>query len=162
MRNKLWISLLLAIASVGFAGSVLAVHAPGGVVVTDIARGTLATAVQSHNLGQRGINVKTRGPVDVVTAEVTFLKGGGSAGWHSHPGPVFVVIRSGTLSVWDEHCVKTTYSQGSVLFEEGPRHSMLVKNESETVDAMVYGTFLVPVGAAPLTVTTEHLCGIEG
>ena len=55
----------------------------------------------------------------------------------------------------------TTYSQGSAFFEAGPRHSMLVKNESATVAATVYGTFLVPVGAAPLTVTTEHLCGIE-
>ena len=162
MRKQLWISLLAAIAVLAIAATALAVHAPGGVVINDIQRGTLAEAVQSHNLGQNGVNVKTRGPVDVVTAEITFLKGGGSAGWHTHPGPVFVVMRTGTLSVWDEHCNKTTYSAGSVLFEIGPGHSMLVKNESPTVDATLYATFIVPVGAAPLTVTTEHLCGIEG
>jgi quercetin dioxygenase-like cupin family protein len=161
MRRPLWISLLAVVAALAIAGTVLANHAPGGVVINDIQRGTLATAVQSHNLGQGGVNVKTRGPVDVVTAEITFLKGGGSAGWHTHPGPVFVVMRSGTLSVWDEHCVKTTYSQGSTFFEVGPRHSMLVKNESATVDATLYATFIVPVGAAPLTVTTKHLCGID-
>jgi quercetin dioxygenase-like cupin family protein len=155
------LALLALIASLAVAATALADHAPGGVIITDIQRGTLATAVQSHNLGQNGVNVKTRGPVDVATAEVTFEKGGGSAGWHTHPGPVFVVIRSGTLSVWDEDCMKTTYSAGSVLFETGPGHTLLVKNESETDDATVYGTFIVPVGADPLTVTTEHLCGIE-
>jgi quercetin dioxygenase-like cupin family protein len=68
-----------------------------------------------------------------------------AVGWHTHPGPVFVVIRSGTLSVWDEDCAKTTYAAGSVLFENGPGHSMLVKNESATVDATLYATFVVPV-----------------
>jgi quercetin dioxygenase-like cupin family protein len=162
MKKSLWVSLLAVVASLAIAGSVLAVHPPGGVVITDIQRGTLSETVQSHNLGQGGVNVKTRGPVDVVTAEITFEKGGGSAGWHTHPGPVFVVMRSGTLSVWDEHCVKKTYSQGSTFFEIGPGHSMLVKNESTTEDATLYATFIVPVGAAPLTVTTEHRCGIDG
>jgi quercetin dioxygenase-like cupin family protein len=90
-------------------------------------------------------NGKTRGPVDVVTAQVTFRMVAAAAGWHTHPGPVFVVIRSGTLSVWDEDCAKTTYAAGSVLFENGPGHSMLVKNESATVDATLYATFVVPV-----------------
>ncbi len=161
MRRPLWILLLALVASLAIAGSVLAVHAPGGVVITDIQRGTLAMAVDSHNLGQGGVNVKTRGPVDVVTAEITF-PAGVSAGWHTHPGPVFVVMRTGTLSVWDENCVKTTYSAGSVLFEPGPKHSMLVKNESATVAVTTYATFVVPVGAAPLTITTEHRCGIDG
>lgn len=161
MRRPLRISLLALVASVAIAGSVLATHTPGGVVITDIQRGTLATAVDSHNLGQGGVNVKTRGPVDVVTAEITFPPGV-SAGWHTHPGPVFVVIRTGTFTVWDEHCMKTTYPAGSVLFEPGPKHSMLVKNESATVAVTTYATFIVPVGAAPLTITTEHRCGIDG
>ena len=162
MRKPLWMLLLALVASLAIAGSVVAVHAPGGVVITDIQRGTLAESVQSHNLGQSGVNIKTRGPVDVVTAEITFTAPGGSAGWHTHPGPVLVVMRSGTLSVWDEHCVRSTYSQGSTFFEVGPGHSMLVKNESATVDATLYATFIVPVGAAPLTVTTEHRCGVDG
>lgn len=161
MRKSLWISLLVLIALLAVAATALAVHAPGGVIITNIQRGTLAEAVQSDDVAH-GVDLRTKGPVDVVTAEVTFQMGGGSAGWHKHPGSVFVVIRSGTLAVWDQHCVKTTYSVGSAFFETGPGHSMLVKNESETVDATVYATFIVPVGAAPLTVTTEHRCGIEG
>ena len=162
MRRPLWIGSGAVVALLTVVGSVLAIHPPGGTVITDIQRGTLREAVRSNNLGQLGIKFQTSGPVDVVTAEVTFVKNGGSAGWHTHPGPVFVVVRSGTLSVWDEHCTKTTYPAGTVLFEPGPTHTLLVKNESPTTDAMVYGTFVVPVGAAPLTITTEHLCGITG
>lgn len=44
----------------------------------------------------------------------------------------------------------------------GPEASMLVKNESATTDAVVIGTFIVPPGASPLTITTAHLCGLEG
>lgn len=153
-----WILLVVLLASLAVAATVLATHAPGGVIVTDSQRGTLAEGVR-YNLGE--IKVQTKAPVDVVVQEVTFLKNGGNAGWHTHPGPVFVVVKSGTLSVWDEHCAKTTYSQGEVLFEAGPHHSMLVKNESATEDVRLYATYIVPVGANPLRTGEPHLCGME-
>ena len=51
---------------------------------------------------------------------------------------------------------------GETFFEAGPKSSNLVKNEDPDTDAVVVATFFVPVGAAPLTIPTEHLCGIEG
>lgn len=157
-RFRLWaLAALMASLLVTEPGVAEAEHVPlKGLVVTDIQRGTLAEGVKSH-VG--GIKVHTKGPVDVVTVEGTFPMGGGSAGWHTHPGPVFVVMRSGTLTVFDEHCNRQTYSAGAAFFEEGPKHSMLVRNESSTVDATFYATFIVPVGAAPLSVPRPHLCG---
>lgn len=163
MRRPLWISGLALAASFAVAGTALAVHAPViGPVLTDIARGTLATRVDYE---RGGIEVETKGPVDIVVQELTVPKAtatspGGSAGWHSHPGPVFVVVRSGTLSVWDKHCVKRTYSKGQSFFEAGPRHSVLAKNESTTEDAMLYVTLIVPVGATPLRTGKAHRCGL--
>jgi quercetin dioxygenase-like cupin family protein len=155
----LWVTLVALLTSLAIAGTVFATHAPGGTTAVLLARGTLAEKVKV-NVGD--IKIQTKGPVDVATLQVTFAKGGGSAGWHIHPGPVFVVIQSGELSVWTEDCVKTTYGVGETFFEMGPEESMLVKNESPDTDAVVIGTFVVPVGAAPLTITTEHLCGLEG
>ena len=162
MRRSLWITLVAIIASIAVAGTVFATHAPGGTSAIVLARGTLAENVKV-NVGNT--KIQTKGPVDIATLEVTFAPGG-SAGWHIHPGPVFVVLKSGELSVWDEDCVKNTYSASptgpdDVFFEFGPEMSMLVKNESATTPAVVIGTFIVPVGAAPLTITTEHLCGIS-
>jgi quercetin dioxygenase-like cupin family protein len=155
----LWFALPAVALSIAVAGSVFASHAPGGVTAVPLARGTLSEQVKV-NLGD--IKIQTKGPVDVATLQVTFAKGGGSAGWHIHPGPVFVVIQSGALSVWTEDCEKTVYGVGSTFFEMGPEASMLVKNESADTDAVVIGTFIVPPGATPLTITTAHLCGIEG
>jgi quercetin dioxygenase-like cupin family protein len=157
--KRRWFVLALALlGSSLFAGNVLANHLPAVPnVTTDIARGTLADEVK-YNLD--GIKIQTKNPVDVATLQVTFAPGA-SAGWHFHPGPVFVVIREGTLSVWNEDCVKTTYSPGSTFFEAGRAASLLVKNESATVTVKVYGTFIVPVGAAPLRTGSAHLCGIE-
>lgn len=157
--KRRWIVLLLALlGSSLFAGNVLANHLPAVAnFTTASARGTLADEVK-YNLD--GIKIQTKNPVDVATLEVTFAPGA-SAGWHFHPGPVFVVIREGTLSVWTEDCVKTTYSPGSVFFEEGRAASLLVKNESASVTVRVYGTFIVPVGANPLRTGGPHLCGIE-
>ena len=160
MRRSLWLALPLGIAaSLAVAGSSFATHAPGGTTAMVLARGTLAEKVKV-NVG--GVKIQTKRPVDVATLQVTFAKGGGSAGWHTHPGPVFVVIKSGEISVWNENCEKTVYGPGEVFFEEGPKASNLVKNEDPDTDAVVVGTFIVPVGAAPLTITTEHRCGIEG
>jgi len=158
MRRSLWVLLLALVASLALTGIVMARHAPAGLVVTDILRGTLT---RSLDYNQGGIEVETEGPVDVVTLEATFEKGGGSAGWHHHPGPVFVVVRTGTVSVWNESCRMRTYSAGDTFFDRGPRHSMLVKNESATEDATVNGTFIVPVGAAPLSIPDRHRCGMR-
>ena len=158
MRRSLWLVLLAVVASMSVAGTVFAAHAPGGVSAVLLARGTLAEEVNVH-VGD--IKIRTDDAVDVATLEVTFAKGGGSAGWHIHPGPVFVVVKSGEVSVWTEDCEKTVYGVGETFFEMGPEESMLVKNEDPDTDAVVVGTFIVPVGATPLTVPTKHLCRIR-
>jgi quercetin dioxygenase-like cupin family protein len=160
MRRSLWLALPLGIAaSLAVAGTSFATHAPGGTTPMVLARGTLAEKVKV-NVG--GVKIQTKGAVDVVMTQVTFAKGGGSAGWHVHPGPGFVVIKSGKVSVWNEHCEKTVYGPGETFFEKGPKSPNLVKNEDPKTDAVTLGTFFVPVGATPLTITTAHLCGIEG
>ena len=159
MRRSLWLTLLGIAASLAVAGTAIATHAPGGTSSVLLARGTLAEKVKV-NVGD--IKIQTKDAVDVATVQVTFAKDGGSAGWHIHPGPVFVVVKSGEISVWTEDCEKTVYGAGETFFEMGPEESMLVKNEDPDTDAVVVGTFIVPVGATPLTIPTAHLCGIAG
>ena len=158
MKRPWLVALLAVLVSLAVVGTVLATNPPSiPNVITDIARGTLAAEVKYNG---DGIKTQTKNPVDIVTAEVTFAMNGGSAGWHNHPGPVLVVIRSGTLSVWTDNCVKTTYSAGTSFFEAGPDESILVKNESTTTDALAYATFIVPVDATRLTIRQPHLCGL--
>ena len=156
MRRSWFVTLLAIVATFAVAGSVLATHTPSPTnTTTSIARGTLHDEIKYN---RDGIKVQTKEAVQVSTAEVTFVAGA-SAGWHSHPGPVFVVVREGTLTVWDETCTRRTYTTGDSFFEAGPDHPLLVKNETSSV-ARVYATFIAPVGTGPLRIGTEHLCGI--
>ncbi len=160
MRRSLWLALLFGIvASLAIAGTSFAHHAPGGTTPLVLARGTVAEKVKVK-VGD--VKIQTKGDIDVVMTQVTFAAGGGSAGWHVHPGPGFVVVKSGQVSVWNEKCEKTVYGPGETFFEAGPKDSNLVKNEDPDTDAVTFGTFFVPVGAAPLTITTKHHCGIRG
>lgn len=157
--RKFWpFPLLAVVASFALVGTVLANHLPANHNITTIVdRGTLAETIK-YNLGDT--KVQTKAAVDIVDADVSFPPGA-SAGWHSHPGPIFVVVKTGTLSVWDEQCVKHSYSHGDAFFEAGPTTSLLVKNESLTETVTVSATFIVPVGTTALRIGEPHLCGIE-
>ncbi len=161
MRRSRLPTVLALFLSFTVVGTAMAIHAPLLTnVTTASARGTLDEKV---NYERDGIEIETKGPVDIVTAEVLFAKGtptGATSGWHNHPGPVFVVLISGTLDVWDKQCAHHTYTVGDSFFEAGPSDRMLVKNVSTTVDALVYATFIVPVGATPLLTRKPHRCGL--
>ena len=53
-----------------------------------------------RHLAQAGHRVPaaTRGPIDVATVHVTFQPGG-STGWHVHPGPALVTVKTGQLTL---------------------------------------------------------------
>ena len=93
---------------------------------------------------------------------------GGTSGWHSHPGPVLVVVKTGTITFYragkhsgldgdDENrdngangptCSRTVYAAGSAFVEvPAPGHVMLAKNEGST-EATVTATYFAPPGAA--------------
>lgn len=165
MRRSRWVSLLALLSSLAVVGTVLATHPGVGTRIEDgilphQQSGTLEEAVKFH-LGD--IKISTKGPVEVITQEVTFEGDGvpkGNAGWHTHPGAVFVVIRTGTLTVWDEDCGVEEYSPGETFFEAGPDHPMLVKNMGAE-DATLYVTYIVPEGtlAAGLRIPAADRCG---
>ncbi len=76
---------------------------------------------------------------------------GGQTGWHSHPGPVVVLIKSGQMSFYDGDdptCTARTYSAGEAFIDSGQGHVHIARNEgSENLEIWaVY--FDVPPGGA--------------
>ena len=56
---------------------------------------------------------------------------GGHTGWHSHPGPVFLQVTKGTLTVYeytDRRCRPLTLTKGQGYVDTGRGH--MVRNES--------------------------------
>jgi len=65
------------------------------------------------------IRLDTDQPIDVATQVVTFQPGGFS-GWHTHPGPVFFTVHTGTLTVYegdDPTCTPHVFTAGTGAVE---------------------------------------------
>jgi len=88
-----------------------------------------------------------KGPSDVLQTDLIFQAGAGT-GWHTHPGPVVVVVKSGALTeIHSDGCI-TVHPSGSVFFEEaGVVHNAVNQTGGATE---VYATFMSPAGAQPL------------
>ena len=141
---------LVRAAVLGFAGilasvGVVAATPGAGAIGTTFARGTLQAGVRLHT---SALKLSTRQEIDVVTQTIT-LAPGGHTGWHSHPGPVFVVIQAGTLTYYDADdptCSPIGYGAGDSFIDEGGHHSHIARNEGAT-DVVLYATYLLPIGA---------------
>jgi hypothetical protein len=46
------------------------------------------------------VEAEARPALDIATQTITFQPGGHS-GWHSHPGPVFISVISGTMTFYE-------------------------------------------------------------
>jgi hypothetical protein len=140
--------------TVGALGVTSALATPGsGVTAALLARGTL----EADDHGHRPIKLKLHTPSDVAVQQVT-VAAGGHTGWHSHPGPAVVIVKSGSLTLYDgddRGCTGTTYSAdpanpvGRVFVDPGRGHVHIGRNEG-TTPTELYVTYLdVPAGAAP-------------
>jgi quercetin dioxygenase-like cupin family protein len=83
--------------------------------------------------------------VNVSTATQTFAPGGFS-GWHSHPGPGWVIVESGTATMEETQGCFVDYPAGSVLFEAGPSDIHNLSNRSTTENMVIRTWFFLPVG----------------
>lgn len=90
-----------------------------------------------------GISVRTTEPVDFATGRAVFARGA-STGWHEHPGPGFVQVQSGSLTMITSDCSKRTFRQGEA-FVDRPGEPLLSRNDGDK-DTVLYLTFILPRG----------------
>lgn len=94
------------------------------------------------------VDVHAKAPLDVAVQTITFQPGGQS-GWHSHPGPVFIQVVTGTMTFYesdDPTCTPIVRSAGQGYLDEG-EHAHIARNESNA-PAMNVVTYFAPPGAA--------------
>jgi quercetin dioxygenase-like cupin family protein len=69
---------------------------------------------------------------------------GGHTGWHSHPGPVVVVVTAGTLTFYsseDPACTPRMYSAGAAFIDRGQGHVHMARNESTTENLELWAAY---------------------
>lgn len=136
--------IVLAFVLVLFVVAGAALATPGsGVLGIVHARGTNADELNIHSAD--GIKLKTHGPVDFVTQQITIAPGG-TTGWHSHPGPVLVTVKSGALTIVyadDPTCAGRTYTAGESFVDRGAETVHTARNLG-TTPVELWATYLVP------------------
>lgn len=136
-------------AAVGFTG-------------TPVARGNAGTFHINSKANGYDVQIKTKDNTDIVVTNIVVVPRGNS-GWHSHPGPVLVVVKTGTITFYhagghgddqngenqnenNRKCTRTVHPAGTAFIETGGEVGF-ARNEGST-EATVTATFFVPAGAA--------------
>jgi hypothetical protein len=159
--KSLW-AVLVALAGIAIYAGIALGTPPSGVtnppwapVVGNFPGGIQAKTKTDTDPGRRKDNwdfrMTAKGSTDVYVLE-NVIAPGGTFGWHSHPGPSLVIVKSGTLSAYHApDCTPEDYGPGSpngnTFVDEG--HDLhMVRNNSTTDIADVYVVSFVPAGFA--------------
>jgi len=118
-----------------------------------IGRGTLGTFHMQSKAAGYDVELKSHDNTSIAVANISIAKNGYS-GWHSHPGPVIVVVISGTITFYradNPNCAADVYGPGSSFTEQGG----LVANATNPGpdDVVAVATFFAPPGV-PLRIDT--------
>ena len=98
--------------------------------------------------GDWHVEIKAKPTLDLAVQSIVFQPGGQS-GWHSHPGPVFIQVVSGTMTFYesdDPACTPIIRTAGQGFLDVGD-HAHIARNETRAPAQNVV-TYFAPPGAA--------------
>jgi len=95
------------------------------------------------------VKIEAKNGLKVATQTITFQPGGQS-GWHTHPGPVFISVKEGTMTFYDENCHATVRMAGEGFLDTGS-DAHLARNESDAPATNVV-TYFAPPSAPTLRI----------
>jgi hypothetical protein len=160
MRKRTAILIALGATAAPVAVGVALATPPSGLTSELLARGA-AGEFRIHDKSTR-LRMDARKPTDLALVKAT-LAPGGSTGWHGHPGPSMVVVKSGTVTMHEpapDHeadedddddrrrgCAVQSFGPGQAFVHPASVHTFV--NESSAT-AEFYVVYFVPAGAAPL------------
>jgi quercetin dioxygenase-like cupin family protein len=159
MKSKWILALLLAVVGAAVYGGTVLATPPSGVLTTIIAVGrfdanidarskTALPATTDNRTKYWKARLSTKGASDVHVLQNTIAPGG-TFGWHSHPGPSLVIVKSGTATFYlgdDPSCAPKVVQAGTGFVDSGS-DIHVVRNEG-SVDLVTVVVSLVPAGFA--------------
>jgi quercetin dioxygenase-like cupin family protein len=147
MRSRLVLASLVVGAGITvFAGTLLATP-PSKVTPTEYGVGEFQSFTTTGKIGAWAAAMKVEGASDLHVLS-NRIAPGGSFGWHSHPGPSFVIVKSGTATVYlgaDPTCRPHRFRAGKGFVDRGLQVHV-VRNEGK-VDLVTVVVSFTPRGA---------------
>ena len=166
MATRRWaFTVMVAVLAAATGGAVLATPGSGVLSATVFARAAFTDPVDVKFKVEDGSQEVIHAPNarDTVVQQIV-IGPGGHTGWHSHPGPVVVLIKSGTMTFYsseDPACGSRTYSAGQAFIDSGQGHVHIARNESTTDNLELWATYfdVPPGGAFRIDVPNPGNCG---
>lgn len=149
-RRLAFLVIVAAVATV-LAGATLATPPSGIVSATVFARAGFVDPVDIRFKvrGQHREVIHVRNSQETVVQQIV-IGPGGHTGWHSHPGPVVVLVKAGELTLYssdDPTCTGRTYSAGQAFIDTGQGHVHIARNLSQSENTELWVTYFdVPPG----------------
>lgn len=154
-RSVMVLALVVLAVLLVASGSVALATLPSGVTSVPIAKGRFGDIyVKAKTDIDRGTRtdfwqavINTKGSSDLEILQNTIAPGG-TFGWHSHPGPSLVIVKSGTATFYmadDPTCAPHVVTAGSGFVDSGG-DVHVVRNEG-SVDLVTVVASLIPAGA---------------
>jgi quercetin dioxygenase-like cupin family protein len=113
MNRRMRVAVLAAFAALG----AIAIGAVYAITVEVPARGTFVSSKEKTEL-LSGI-ARLHGEATDATVQRIVMSPGEGPNWHTHAGPVTVIVKSGNFTVvWDD-CSETAYTGGQVFVDKG-------------------------------------------
>ena len=125
---------------------------PGGIVGTVVARADFTDPVDI----KLKVTDDNQEVIHAPNARQTVMQSivfspGAHTGWHSHPGPVVVLVKSGELTLHADHegtCEVRTYTTGQAFIDRGQGHAHVGRNTAAGANTELWVTYFdVPPGA---------------
>jgi len=149
--RQLALAVIVAAAS-SVAVAVVLTPSSGIISAPVFARASFAdpTDLKFKVKGQSQEVVNVNNAQETVIQQIVIAPGG-NTGWHSHPGPVVVLVKSGQMSFYDSEdptCTVRTYSAGEAFIDSGQGHVHIARNEGSANLELWATYFDVPAGGA--------------
>lgn len=124
-----------------------------------VGRGNVGTFHIKSKADGYDVDLKSKDNSDILVTNLV-VAAGGHSGWHFHPGPVLVVVKTGTITLYhadDPTCTGTPYAAGTVFIEEGGMVH-IARNEGPAEVTMVTSSFLPAGGPGRLDAAAPGNC----
>ena len=153
MRSKLALCALLVVGGLTvYAANVLATPATGfsGSTLAKATYGEIFSHVHTVPATWNE-HIETKGDSDLYVQQNTWQPGG-STGWHTHPGPSFIIVTQGSVTVYDGDdpaCTPHVYTANTAdnaFVDPGDGHVHVIRNETGAV-AQTIAVQLIAAGA---------------
>ena len=140
--------------------AVAAALAGGGLVWATPSSGTSSTLVgppvlyagfkvSRRDPSRWAVKVEAKDGLQVATQVITFAPHAKS-GWHTHPGPVFISVKEGSVAFYEADCQRVVRVAGEGFLDTGD-HPHFAVNESD-VPAVNVVTYFLPPDATALRI----------